>query len=168
MLILEIALPPYDRQCGWQGVDCAYKSAGICQGLLEKKTMGASCSRYLQGGYAIVSQLSCIFLPMASADGVFRDYASLTEILDLADDLDRIAFLKPYISRRAFSRRQFTELAIEKTTEKARGADSFGKALVELGHRSGYLRNITVRASRRWVLMEAGMILASQTCRPNN
>jgi hypothetical protein len=26
------------------------------------------------------------FLPMASADGVFRDYASLTEILDLADD----------------------------------------------------------------------------------
>ena len=109
MLILEIALPPYDRQCGWQGVDCAYKSAGICQGLLEKKTMGASCSRYLQGGYAIVSQLSCIFLPMASADGVFRDYASLTEILDLADDLDRIAFLKPYISRRAFSRRQYSD-----------------------------------------------------------
>ncbi|KAN0084954.1 hypothetical protein V8E54_001421 [Elaphomyces granulatus] len=59
--------------------------------------------------------------------------------------------------------RQFTELAIEKTTGKARGADSFGKALVELGHRGGYLRNTTVRASRRWVLMEAGMILASQS-----
>ena len=114
------------------------------------------------------------FLPMASADGVFRDFTSLTEILDLADDLakncpsqngvlETIYFKESAFKTPVF--RQFTELAIEKTTGKARGADSFGKALVELGHRSGYLRNITIRASRRWVLMEAGMILASQTLR---
>ncbi|KAJ5452017.1 hypothetical protein N7445_000200 [Penicillium cf. griseofulvum] len=96
---------------------------------------------------------------MASADGVFRDYASLTEILDLADDLDKhcptenqvletIFFKESALKTPVF--RQFTELAIEKTTGEARGADSFGKTLVELGHRSGYVRNVTVRASRRW------------------
>ncbi|KAN0069665.1 hypothetical protein V8E54_011971 [Elaphomyces granulatus] len=90
-------------------------------------------------------------LPVHAFYDIYReDTYAITKIVR-----HRMAFLKPYISRRAFSRRQFTELAIEKTTEKARGADSFGKALVELGHRSGYLRNITVRASRRWVLMEA-------------
>jgi hypothetical protein len=68
MLILEIAFHPYDpdRQCGRQSLDCTYISAGICQGLLEKETMEASCTRflrYLQGGYAIVSELSCFFSP---------------------------------------------------------------------------------------------------------
>lgn len=66
MLILEIAFRPYDRQRGRQSLDCTHISAGICQGLLEKETMGAPCTRflrYLQGGYAIVSELSCFFSP---------------------------------------------------------------------------------------------------------
>ena len=94
MLILEIALPPYDRQCGWQSVDCAYISAGICQGLLEKKQWELPVHAFYdiyREDMPLFLNFLAFFLPMASADGVFaiRDYASLTEILDLADDLDK-------------------------------------------------------------------------------
>ena len=100
MLTLKIALPPYDRQCGWQSVDCAYISAGMYQGLLMTK----------------------------------RQYS---------DNLLNSLFKRPL--------------------ERSVARILLAKALVELGHRSGYLRNVIVRAGRRWVLMEAGMIPASQT-----
>ncbi|KAJ5630267.1 uncharacterized protein N7484_010367 [Penicillium longicatenatum] len=104
------------------------------------------------------------FLPMASADNAFRDYASVGDILDRADAytkaipsgnkiLEVIHFTESVHEIPVF--RQYRELHVEKYTDKARGADAFGKALVELGHRSGYTRNITIRSCRRWALMEA-------------
>ena len=100
---------------------------------------------------------------MALSDGVFRDYSSAAEILDAADDYDRscssenqvlevIHFKESMLETPVF--RQFNELDIKKRSGKARGADAFGKAFVELGHRSGYVRNVTVRACWRWALLE--------------
>jgi carbonic anhydrase len=112
--------------------------------------------------------LLTFFLPMALSDGVFRDYSSAAEILDAADDYDKacpsenqilevIHFKEGMLETPVF--RQFNELDIKKSSGKARGADAFGKAFVELGHRSGYVRNVTVGACRRWALMEAGMTI---------
>jgi carbonic anhydrase len=109
--------------------------------------------------------LLTFFLPMASADNAFRDYSSVGEILDQADAyakaipsenkiLEVIHFAESVHETPVF--RQYRELSVDKSTGKARGADAFGKEFVELGHRSGYTRNITIRACRRWALMQAG------------
>ncbi|GLI74859.1 hypothetical protein PoHVEF18_003107 [Penicillium ochrochloron] len=105
------------------------------------------------------------FLPMASADKAFRDYSSVGEILDQANAyakaipsenkvLEVIHFAESVHETPVF--RQYRELDVDKSTGKARGADAFGKEFVDLGHRSGYTRNITIRACRRWALMQAG------------
>lgn len=102
---------------------------------------------------------------MASADNAFRDYSSVGEILDQANTyakaipsenkiLEVIHFAESVHETPVF--RQYRELSVAKSTGKARGADAFGKEFVELGHRSGYTRNITIRACRRWALMQAG------------
>ncbi|PYI00196.1 hypothetical protein BO71DRAFT_455086 [Aspergillus ellipticus CBS 707.79] len=112
----------------------------------------------------LVLNFLTFFLPMASADGVFRDYSSVSEVLDAVDSHDKhcpsenqilevIHFNDCGLEIPVF--RQFDELDVKKSTGKARGADAFGKAFVELGHRSGYTHNITARACRRWALMEA-------------
>ncbi|KAI9041406.1 uncharacterized protein KD926_006802 [Aspergillus affinis] len=101
---------------------------------------------------------------MASADNAFRDYSSVGEILDQADAyakatpsenkvLEVIHFAERIHETPVF--RPYRELHVDKSTGKARGADAFGKEFVELGHRSGYTRNITIRACRRWALMQA-------------
>jgi hypothetical protein len=86
--------------------------------------------------------LLTFFLPMALSDGVFRDYSS-AEILDAADDHNKscpsenqvlvvIHFKESMLETPVF--RQFDELDIQKSSGKARGADAFGKAFVELGY----------------------------------
>lgn len=106
------------------------------------------------------------FLPMASADGAFRNYSSVLEILKTVDAygtappmenkvLEVITFKECVQHVPVF--RPFSELHVDKSTGKARGADAFGKELVRLGHRSGYVRNVTIRGCRRWALMEAGI-----------
>jgi carbonic anhydrase len=108
--------------------------------------------------------LLTFFLPLASADRAFRDYSSIEEILNateaygvdcsenkilevihFADSVRDVPLIRP-----------FGELQIDKCTGKARGADAFGKEFANLGHRSGYTRNVTVRGCRRWALMQAG------------
>ena len=109
--------------------------------------------------------LLTFFLPLAAADKAFEGYSSVGEILDAADAygtrpgqnniLEVIRFKQEALDTPVF--RQFTDLGVAKSTSKARGADSFGKSIVALGHRSGYSQNITIRGCRRWALMEAGM-----------
>ncbi|KGO60662.1 hypothetical protein PEX1_038750 [Penicillium expansum] len=104
------------------------------------------------------------FLPMAVADKAFRDYGSVREILDAVDLYEKVGHSEDKILEVICVReemrdlpvfRQYLEHNVENCKGSARGADSFGKALVSLGHRSGYTLNITVRACRRWALQEA-------------
>lgn len=105
------------------------------------------------------------FLPMAVADKAFRDYGSVREILDAVDLYEKVGYSEDKILEVICVReeirdlpvfRQYLEHNVENCKGSARGADSFGKALVSLGHRSGYTLNITVRACRRWALQEVG------------
>ncbi|KAJ5772119.1 Zinc finger C2H2 [Penicillium odoratum] len=104
------------------------------------------------------------FLPMASADKAFRNYSSVSEILDAVEMYERVGPLEDKILEVIHVReemrdmpvfRQYLEHNVDHFKGHARGADAFGKALVHLGHRSGYTLNITVRACRRWALQEA-------------
>ncbi|KAL2810637.1 hypothetical protein BDW59DRAFT_155623, partial [Aspergillus cavernicola] len=108
--------------------------------------------------------LILFMLPLFSADRAFRDYRSYTEILDELDkfsDLDgqtncvisTIHFRKDLLDTPVL--RPSNELDCESSTGKATGADAFGKEFAALGHRSGYEKNVTARACRRWALMEA-------------
>jgi hypothetical protein len=122
----------------------------------------------------LMLNLILYFLSMAAADGVFCDYLSIDELLDavetigtaVAADTELIGRRNKVICRIRFKKelhetpilRPHNELLIENASGKSRGADSFGKALVDLGYRSGYDRNITTRACRRWALMEAGEV----------
>ncbi|EEP83037.1 predicted protein [Uncinocarpus reesii 1704] len=100
------------------------------------------------------------FLPLACSDGALRDYQSLGQLLD---DLEsglpegqhvlELPFKKDVCDLPLF--RPFNELDRERSTGRARGADSFGKMFAALGHRAGFICNITARACRRWALMEA-------------
>ncbi|GFF77413.1 hypothetical protein IFM53868_02081 [Aspergillus udagawae] len=105
-------------------------------------------------------------LPLFSADRAFRHYTSCTEILDKLDSIkvsdlesqsnhiiSRIHFRKDLSDTPVF--RPFSELDCGNSTGRARGADAFGKEFAALGYRSGYERNVTARACRRWSLMEA-------------
>ncbi|EAW17156.1 uncharacterized protein NFIA_005180 [Aspergillus fischeri NRRL 181] len=109
--------------------------------------------------------LLLFMLPLFSADRAFRHYKSYAEILDELDsikpcDLDsqsnhvisRIHFREDLLDTPVFRPRN--ELDCEKSTGRARGADSFGKEFAALGYRSGYEKNVTARACRRWSLME--------------
>jgi carbonic anhydrase len=107
-------------------------------------------------------------LPLFSADRAFRHYKSGTEILDELDSIkvsDLESQSNHIISRIHFRNnlsdtpvfRPFSELDCGNSTGRARGADAFGKEFAALGYRSGYERNVTARACRRWSLMEAGM-----------
>ncbi|KAL2808658.1 hypothetical protein BJX63DRAFT_424461 [Aspergillus granulosus] len=108
--------------------------------------------------------LLVFFLPMASADGAFRDYSRVTDILDEAEELTKAGPTEAKIVRTIYFKnsvldtpvfRQWLECDVKKTTGKARGADSFSKQIVDLGHRSGFRININAGASRRWALQEA-------------
>ncbi|KAF7128632.1 hypothetical protein CNMCM5793_003483 [Aspergillus hiratsukae] len=109
--------------------------------------------------------LLLFMLPLFSADRAFRHYKSYTEILDELDsikpcDLDsqsnhvisRIHFREDLLDTPVFRPRN--ELDCEKSTGRARSADSFGKEFAALGYRGGYEKNVTARACRRWALME--------------
>eukprot|EP00136_Aspergillus_niger_P005226 XP_001395717.2 hypothetical protein ANI_1_2012104 [Aspergillus niger CBS 513.88] len=106
--------------------------------------------------------LLTFFLPMACADRVFMDYTSVGEIMDAAENMqgdndEKIIAkleLRPEMENIPIFR-PYDEQAVEDSTGRSRGADSFGKELAELGHRAGYTENITGRACRRWALMEA-------------
>jgi carbonic anhydrase len=109
--------------------------------------------------------LLTFFLPMATADKAFRDYGSVSEILDAVDRYEQAGPSEDKILEVIHVRqemrnlpvfRQYLEHNADNFKGHARGADAFGKALVNLGHRSGYTLNITVRACRRWALQEAG------------
>lgn len=113
----------------------------------------------------IFLNLLTFFLPMATADKAFRDYGSVSEILDAVDKHEQAGPSEDKILEVIHVRqemrnlpvfRQYLEHNAENFKGHARGADAFGKALVNLGHRSGYTLNITVRACRRWALQEAG------------
>ncbi|KAF7169446.1 hypothetical protein CNMCM6106_004351 [Aspergillus hiratsukae] len=109
--------------------------------------------------------LLLFMLPLFSADRAFRHYKSYVEVLDELDsiklsDLDsqsnhvisRIHFREDLLDTPIFRPR--SELDCEKSTGRARGADLFGKEFAALGYRSGYEKNVTARACRRWALME--------------
>ncbi|EAW17144.1 uncharacterized protein NFIA_005060 [Aspergillus fischeri NRRL 181] len=102
------------------------------------------------------------FIPMASADKAFCDYESAQDILDAVESIEcgpeekviaTIEFKPEVLDVPVF--RPYDEQDIKLSTGRSRGADAFGKEFAELGHRSGYTRNVTGRACRRWALMEA-------------
>lgn len=104
------------------------------------------------------------FLPMASADGAFRDFNSAGEILDLVQRYENSGITEDKILKKIHFKeaikdipvfRQYTSFNIEGEI-KARYADNFAKSLVDLGHRSGYSYNVSARGCRRWAMMEAG------------
>ncbi|KAL4792861.1 hypothetical protein BDV19DRAFT_400344 [Aspergillus venezuelensis] len=108
--------------------------------------------------------LLVFFLPMASADGAFRDYDRVTDIMDEAETIARIGPTEAKIARTIYFKesvletpvfRQYTECDVNESTGKSRGADAFSKQCVNLGHRSGFRININAGASRRWALQEA-------------
>lgn len=103
------------------------------------------------------------FIPMASADKAFCDYESAQDILDAVESIEcgpeekviaTIEFKPEVLDVPVF--RPYDEQDIKLSTGRSRGAYAFGKEFAELGHRSGYTRNVTGRACRRWALMEAG------------
>lgn len=108
--------------------------------------------------------LLTFFLLLASADHAFRDYSSIDDLLDAAEAYEVNSSVNKIFEVIYFADsvrdvpliRPFNELLIEKSTGKARGVDAFGKEFANLGYRSGYTRNITVRGCRRWALMQAG------------
>jgi hypothetical protein len=101
------------------------------------------------------------FLSMAAADGVFCDYLSINELLDavktigmaVATNTELIGHRNKVICRICFKKelhktpilQPHNKLLIKNASRKLYGADSFGKALVDLGYYSGYDRNITTR-----------------------
>ncbi|KAJ6001624.1 zinc finger protein [Penicillium canescens] len=112
----------------------------------------------------IFLNLLTFFLPMATADNAFTDYGSVSEILDAVEMYEQVGPSEDKILEVIHVRqvmkdlpvfRQYLEHNVDNFKGHARGADSFGKALVNLGHRSGYTLNITVRACRRWALQQA-------------
>lgn len=124
---------------------------------------------YAQSDVPIFLNFLTFFLPMAAADKVFKDFNSVSGILDAVEKhknlglsenkvLEVIQFREEFKETPVF--RQYRELHIETSKGKARGADAFGKALVQLGYRSGYTRNVTIRNCRRWALQEAGTYLS--------
>ncbi|KAB8070465.1 hypothetical protein BDV29DRAFT_197996 [Aspergillus leporis] len=109
----------------------------------------------------LMFNLLVFFLPMAVADGAFCEYKSVDEILDAAEFAEgepeekivaKLIFKPEILDTPVF--RPYNEQSIGDSTGRSRGADSFGKEFAELGHRAGYKRNVTVRACRRWALME--------------
>jgi hypothetical protein len=118
----------------------------------------------------LMFNLILYFLSMASADGVFREFSSVDELLDAVETVaaatgpkerDNELLSTVYFNEELLEvplLRPYTELLIEDTSGKARGADSFGKEFANLGYRSGYIQNITGRACRRWALMETGKV----------
>ncbi|KAJ6114885.1 zinc finger protein [Penicillium sp. IBT 16267x] len=118
---------------------------------------------YAQDDVPIFLNFLTFFLPMAAADKAFKDSNSVSSILDAVERhensgpsenkvLEVIQFREEFKETPVF--RQYRELHIENSKGKARGADAFGKALVQLGYRSGYTRNVTIRNCRRWALQE--------------
>ncbi|KAJ5202331.1 Zinc finger C2H2 [Penicillium cf. viridicatum] len=94
------------------------------------------------------------FLPIAAVDTAFRDYGSVSEILDTVDTHKKVGHSEDKILKVIYVReeirnipvfRQYLKYNIDNFKGNTRGADSFGKALVNLGHRSGYTLNITAR-----------------------
>ncbi|KAJ6024796.1 zinc finger protein [Penicillium herquei] len=113
---------------------------------------------------SIFLNLLTFFLPMATADQAFQKYSSVIEILNAVEEHGKAdhsgsKILEVIDVRENMKEvpvfRQYLEHDITQCKGNARGADSFGKSLVSLGHRSGYSLNITVRACRRWALQEA-------------
>ncbi|KAL4985863.1 hypothetical protein BDW68DRAFT_179314 [Aspergillus falconensis] len=109
--------------------------------------------------------LMLFMLPLFSADRAFRDYTSCTELLAKvksvqASELDfqtnhiisTIHFREDILDKPVF--RPSSELDIDSSSGKALGADAFGKEFAALGSRCGFEQNVTVRACRRWALME--------------
>lgn len=99
--------------------------------------------RSLQRGYATFT------------DDVFRNHSSTLEIPKTVDAYGtapstaknkvlEVITLKGCV-RDVVVFQSFRELYIDKSTTKARGADAFGKELVRLGHRSRYIRSVTIR-----------------------
>ncbi|KAJ5808824.1 hypothetical protein N7474_010093 [Penicillium riverlandense] len=94
--------------------------------------------------------LLTFFLPMASADDAFRDFSSISEILNTAEaytntsptknEVLQVIVFKEHVQEVPVFR-PFSEQHVNKSTGKARGADAFGKEFVGLGHRSGFIRN---------------------------
>ncbi|KAJ5741093.1 Zinc finger C2H2 [Penicillium malachiteum] len=112
----------------------------------------------------IFLNLLTFFLPMATADQAFENYGSVIEILGAVERHGNVShsgsrILEVIRVREDMNEvpvfRQYLEHNVGDYRGNARGADSFGKSLVSLGHRSGYSLNITVRACRRWALQEA-------------
>ncbi|KAJ5464055.1 hypothetical protein N7475_007190 [Penicillium sp. IBT 31633x] len=80
---------------------------------------------------------------MATADKASRDYGSVSEILDAVDMHETVGPSEDKILEVIHVRqemrdlpvfRQYLEHNVENFKGHARGADSFGKALVNLGH----------------------------------
>ncbi|KAJ5185809.1 hypothetical protein N7491_006319 [Penicillium cf. griseofulvum] len=102
----------------------------------------------------IFLNLLTFFLPIATADKAFRDYGSVYEILNAVEMYKKAGPSEDKILEVIYIRqeirdlpvfRQYLEYNIDKFKGYARGADLFGKALVNLGYRSGYTLNITIR-----------------------
>lgn len=127
---------------------------------------------YAQDDVPIFLNFLTFFLPMAAADKAFKNFNSVSSILDAVERHKKVGAsenkLLEVIHFREESKetpvfRQYRELHMETSKGKARGADAFGKALVQLGYRSGYTRNVTIRSCRRWALQEAGTYEALKT-----
>ncbi|KAJ6069131.1 hypothetical protein N7499_011018 [Penicillium canescens] len=100
----------------------------------------------------IFLNLLTFFLPMATVDNAFTDYGSVSEILDTVEMYEQVGPSEDKILKVIYVRqvikdlpvfRQYLKHNVDNFKGHARGADSFGKALVNLGHRSGYTLNIT-------------------------
>lgn len=102
---------------------------------------------------------------MATTDKAFKNFNSVGSILNIVKRhkklsplenkvLKVIQFREEYKETPVF--RQYRELYIVISKGRARGADTFGKALVQLGYQSGYTQNVTIQNYQRWALQEAG------------
>lgn len=106
----------------------------------------------------IFLNLLTFFLLIATADKAFRDYGLVSEILDTIEIHKKVGPSEDKILEVIHIRqemrdlpvfRQYLKYNIDNFKGYARGADSFGKALVNLGYISSYTLNITIRACRR-------------------
>jgi carbonic anhydrase len=93
-------------------------------------------------------------LAIAFASNAFEDYHSFEEIFAIPPPVVG-AIYEIRIRKEMLQVPFFQVMSPNGPTGKIQGAASFDKRMVDLGHRAGYLENITVHAMRREVLVKA-------------
>ncbi len=91
---------------------------------------------------------------MALADGAFKDYSTLEEILELEPPADQNIWHVEWKDS-VLDTPVFRKVSLDGPTDEIQTSSSYDQQLSAVGHRAGYKVNITVHAARREALVKA-------------